>query len=398
MVNMYPTFPTSRGPSWVAERCLVYGMSSELVDWIKELVIVMLGGNVFMYDGKLYIQKTGTAIGAPFACAYSGIVMGKIEEDSLKRWRCRKEGGGGIIRGQEWKEGDPGEVDWWSRFRDDCISLWRGTRLEFEQFVEIMNSVDKDIKITAVIDWDNNRIIFLDTVVYIDEEGYLQTSLYVKKNMKNCLLLPSSCHLPSVTSGTVYGLALRVRRIASVEVEAQKAFKELEEKLLRREYNRTIVMAGINKAKAMTRKEALKSAERGRGWKKEKGPRQHRLIIEYDRRTGHIFKEALENNYRQMIEEDQRMKTYFPVAPKPTFKRGTNIKELLCRAKLLPLKKNIATRAEVEQYRNGVMRCSKGKCTSCSIITSSPEEVVREVTIYNTGEKIPIQGWMDCKT
>ena len=103
-----------------------------------------------------------------------------------------------------------------------------------------------------------------------------------------------------------------------------------------------------------------------------------------------------------MVEQDHRMKTYFPKVPRPTFKRGTNIKELLCRAKLPPIKKSIATRTQGEQYRNGVVQCSKGKskggCTACSIITSRPAEIVREVTIYNTGEKIPIKGRMDCKT
>ena len=91
VVAMYPSIPTSRGPNWVAERCLDYGMSRELVEWIKELVVIMLGGNIFVYDGNLYNQKTGTAIGMPFACAYSGIVMGKIKEDGIRKWRGRGE-------------------------------------------------------------------------------------------------------------------------------------------------------------------------------------------------------------------------------------------------------------------------------------------------------------------
>ena len=60
------------------------------------------------------------------------------------------------------------------------------------------------------------------------------------------------------------------------------------------------------------------------------------------------------------------------------------------------------TRTEGEQFKNGVVRCNKGKtkigCIVCSILTTRPEEVVREVTIYNTGEKISIRGRMDCKT
>ena len=93
------------------------------------------------------------------------------------------------------------------------------------------------------------------------------------------LLLPSSCHLPSVTRGTVYGLALRVRRIDSKPNEADEDFDSLKGKLLEREYDVTVVEAGIKKARKLTREEALQRAEKNR--KKEvdeKAVRQHRFI------------------------------------------------------------------------------------------------------------------------
>ena len=79
----------------------------------------------------------------------------------------------------------------------------------------------------------------------------------------------------------------------------------------------------------MTREEALRSAERGRGTGEEGGPRQHRLIVEYDRRTGPMLREVLENNYNQTVDRDQRMKVYFPKVPRPTFKRGKNIRVIM---------------------------------------------------------------------
>ena len=42
-------------------------------------------------------------------------------------------------------------VDWWNRFRDDCLGLWRGSRIEFMEFLQTMNSVDGDIKFTSEI-------------------------------------------------------------------------------------------------------------------------------------------------------------------------------------------------------------------------------------------------------
>ena len=63
--------------------------------------------------------------------------------------------------------------------------------------------------------------------------------------------------------------------------------------------------AGINKARAMTREEALKRAEKGRGKGDEGGPRQHRLIVEYDRKTGPMLRKVLENNYNQMVDRPE---------------------------------------------------------------------------------------------
>ena len=97
----------------------------------------MLAGNSFEYDGALYGQATRTSIGAPFACAYSGCSMTRVEEGGLRRWRTRGRGGGeaargrggAAARGREWRVGDSAEVYWWSRFRDDCLGLWQGTQV-----------------------------------------------------------------------------------------------------------------------------------------------------------------------------------------------------------------------------------------------------------------------------
>ena len=80
----------------------------------------------------------------------------------------------------------------------------------------------------------------------------------------------------------------------------------------------------------MTREEALRKVVGG----VVEGSRQNRLIVEYDRRSSPALKTVLENNYQQMVARDQRLGRIFTNMPKPAFKRGKNIKELLCRAKL----------------------------------------------------------------
>ena len=260
-----------------------------------------------------------------------------------------------------------------------------------------MNSVDTEIKFTSEINWQENVIVFLDLTITIDHHGFLQTDLYTKPNAKNSLLLPSSCHRPTVTRSSVYSLALRIRRICSTEEAAERQFQKLAERLRERQYSEAVISAGIARAKAVTREEALRRAVR----RKEQGSRQHRLIVEYDRRSSPALAAVLETNYQQMVARDQRLGRTFPNTPKPAFRRGKNIKELLCRAKLPPVRR-IATRAGEQEARSGLSRCNKGLgrngCSACPFITSRPNQVIRSVRIHNTGQEVQVEGRITCKT
>ena len=55
----------------------------------------MLKGNNFEYDEELYSQELGTAIGALFACAYTGVAMRGFRGRGFKTL-------GGEVRGWRW--------------------------------------------------------------------------------------------------------------------------------------------------------------------------------------------------------------------------------------------------------------------------------------------------------
>jgi hypothetical protein len=287
----------------------------------------------------------------------------------------------------------------WSRFRDDCLGLWRGSRAEFLGFVAWVNSVDKDIQFTSEINWEKNEVVFLDLVISINKDGFLQTDLHTKPNAKNSLLLQSSCHPPSVTRASIYGLALRVNRNCSNPEAADLRYEELAARLRQREYPETVIAAGIAKARALLRLEAMKEVERAEGG----GGRQHRLVTEYDRRSSPALAGVLRANYEQMVARDQRLGRIFPNPPRPGFKRGKNVKELLCRARLPPARGGMNTRAAAADRggRNGLTRCNKGlnrnSCGACPHITSRPSEVIKKVRL-GTGVEIEVKGRMNCKT
>lgn len=108
-----------------------------------------------------------------------------------------------------------------------------------------------------------------------------------------------------------------------------------------------------------------------------------------------------QSNYNQMVVKDQRLGNIFPSVPHPVFKRGKNLQNLLCRARLPPVRK-VTTRAESTESRNGLTRCNRGLarkgCVARPFITSRPNEVVKKVRINSTGREIGIEGRINCKT
>ena len=60
------------------------------------------------------------------------------------------------------------------------------------------------------------------------------------------------------------------------------------------------------------------------------------------------------------------------------------------------------TRATASKAKNGVSRCNKGLnrngCVCCPFITSKPNEIIKTVKLFNTGQEIVIEGTINCKT
>ena len=212
--------------------------------------------------------------------------------------------------------------------------------------------------------------------VTLGEDRLLHTTLYVKPNTKNQLLLPSSAHPPFVTRSSAFSLFLRNRRICSDEEAFQTEADRLESRLMARCYSKAVVAGARLKASNIPRGVALEKVVRGLGSKE----RQHRLVCKYDRRSSPALQGVMEDGYQAASRRDVRFHRWFPNTPKPAFKRGKTLKDELVRAKL-PTKEP-RTRGGTKE---GVGRCNKGKTRggglACSYLTERPAEVVTSVEV-----------------
>ena len=395
VVALYPSVPTSRAPEVLRRRLLAAGLKQELVDWVVRSTLVLLKSNTFEYDSgegpKLYTQADGAGIGQANACAYAGIFMAEVEETALFNWGRR--GGGRMRKGLEWRQGNRAELGAFWRFRDDCLGLFRGTKADFLTLLAALNGVDPAIRFTE--EGFGHAVNFLDVRITLGEDGKLHTTLYVKPNTKNQLLLPSSSHPPFVTRSSAYSLFLRLRRICSDEASFLEEADKLQERLEVRQYPRNIVEAARLRAAAIPRTRALAKVAR----RETNGERQHRLVCQYDRRSGPALRGVMEDSYEAASTRDVRFRRWFPNKPRPAFRRGKTLREELVKARL-PSGRVVRPRAAARERWEGVRRCSKGqnavRCQCCSILTETPASVVRSVVV--NGREVKVEDAITCKT
>ena len=101
------------------------------------------------------------------------------------------------------------------RYIDDVFLIWTGSKEEFIRFVEELNQCHESIKFDYEI--SDESIHFLDTTVYITEEGTLKTKLYTKPTDRQNYLHRKSAHPESLIKSIPFGQALCVKRICSEE-------------------------------------------------------------------------------------------------------------------------------------------------------------------------------------
>ena len=340
-------------------------------DFIIALLAICLKYNIFEYGKDLYRQLIGTAMGIHPAPSYANLFMAMMDRAILQLG------------------GD--SIGFLKRFLDDIICLWKGSLEDLYSFIRELNQLHPTIKFTFTHSspyecmitenhdcWCHNTkaIPFLDTQIWI-ENGKFYTDLYRKPTDRCQYLLPSSCHPAHITENIPYSLAYRIIRICSTSELRDQRLQELREFLLQRNYSGSLVDNALDRAKLINRNHALQ--------RKDKKKDQLRVVfaLEYDPRLPSISS-ILQRHWRTMV-QDPRMKEVFSEPPMVAFRRPTNLREKLVKAKLPPSGREKRT-------VKGMKRCEKN-CPSCPFIQEQ-----RIVRCTKTNKSVEINAQCNCKT
>ena len=132
------------------------------INFLREMLSLILKENSFQFYGKDYLQTHGTAMGTKMAVAFANIFMASIEKEILRH---------SVNKPLTWK-----------RFIDDVFCLWDTNKEEIEHFIEQANSYHLTKRFTAEV--SQLETTFLDTTVYKGERFEKELILNVRKITK----------------------------------------------------------------------------------------------------------------------------------------------------------------------------------------------------------------------
>ena len=116
--------------------------------------------NFAKFDNQFYLQIHGTAMGTTFALNYSGVFLGNFENTALHNvpsnlhpviWKC---------------------------FIYDNFMIWTHGETALQNFHTYLNNLHPTIKFDMT--YSTKEINFLDTTIYFNPHGKLESTLYVK--------------------------------------------------------------------------------------------------------------------------------------------------------------------------------------------------------------------------
>ena len=155
--SLYTNIIHEEGLEAMEQWMITNNIPHQKANLIKTLGKLVLKNNYFEFNGNLYLQKQGTAMGTRMAPNYAIIFMHKIETELLQKSTLKP--------------------SFFKRFINDIFLIWPHGEDTIQDFLIMINSHHPTIKFTE--EHSPTHIPFLDTIVY-KEHNKLLTKVYHK--------------------------------------------------------------------------------------------------------------------------------------------------------------------------------------------------------------------------
>lgn len=154
--------------------------------FVMELLTIVMENSYLQYDGVVYKQVDGTAMGTNVAPPYADIVVFMLERDNVERYRRS------------------GALLMYFRYLDDLLMYVKAAKVS--EIAQAWNAMHP--KLTFAFSQDNNSIAFLDLVIYKGPRFFSSGRFDVKlhqKRMNRYLYIPyRSYHTRASKASWIY--------------------------------------------------------------------------------------------------------------------------------------------------------------------------------------------------
>ena len=266
----------------------------------------------------------------------------------------------------------------WRRFIDDVLLIWTGTESQLKEFITFINTLHPTIKFTANYSFETCSVPFLDTIITI-RNGEIVTDLYRKPTHSPQYLLPSSTHPPHCVKNIPFSLAYRIHRICSDNSTFELRLAELKQMLLNRNYQLKIIEDAFTRTRQISRIEAIKKVTY-----KKSSDNKVTFVIPFDPRLPKISE--ITKRHFDLMKNDPLCSKIFKKGVQVAYRRHQNIRDILCRATLPPVKMRSSNRKE-----RGWKICNDTMCKTCAYSDNKDQ-----FSVTATGEKIKISQKITC--
>ena len=227
VVSMYTSIDTEHALKVIGE----FLPKSRFNQLLLEGLEVIMKNNYFTFDGKLWHQRNGTAMGTSVAPAYAILFLGAIEERLFAKFS--------------------GHMVCNARFIDDGFMIWKdnGHPYSFKKYIAMLT---RESGLQFTFEEATSQAVILDLVVFWDENTYL-TRTY-QKDLNLYLYVPKrSAHPPGIIKSIVYGRVLKFAKQNSRREDFRYYCQKLLHQLQARGYDGNRLLTLFKRAIDMSR-------------------------------------------------------------------------------------------------------------------------------------------------
>jgi hypothetical protein len=216
--SLYTNIPLAKGIEIINNFFQKYPQPRRPDNHLIELLKLTLFKNEFVFNGKHYAQHKGVAMGKQFSPTFANLYMSNWEQKILNEL--------------------PGlKPSMYFRYVDDIFGTWDHSLESLIEFVNLINTFDKNIQVTLCSSFSD--IQFLDLVIFKDTNFRLSNFVYLKPTSSLKLINPRSLHPKHTKNGVILSQIVRFIKNTTFQTDFQVQLNLLLKSLYEQGYSRT---------------------------------------------------------------------------------------------------------------------------------------------------------------